>query len=331
MTHRENLLSVQSHTRILMDPNAYPAAQRESALALHRVLSEYIKLDDGDPTADDIRESYLPSGKAISPQDAARCLPDFVRTGRFLRGIADAISEARSRFEDETVRVLYAGCGPFAILVLPIAHRWTSDEVQFTLLDYHARSLNSARQVADGLGVLDRIDHFVQADAALYRCPSDALPTVLITETMQRALEKEPQVAITKNLAQQLRPGGLIVPEQIELHLTLLNPDKEFSFDSTDLERERRELGCVMQLHQTGNHCFDITWPDIPMENLQPFIRTYIRVYGDINIGDYECGLTIPIHLSHSHEQYQQPQPGQRLHFEYQLNSTPQLIYTVSS
>ena len=294
---------------------------------MHRVLSECIGLDDGNPTPDDIRESIVPSGKAISPQDAARCSWDFVRTGRFLSGIVEAINAVRRRFEDETVRVLYAGCGPFAILVLPIAHRWTPDEVQFTLLDYHSRSLDSARLVADGLGVLDRIDHFVQADAALYRCPSEAPPAVLITETMQRALEKEPQVAITTNLAKQLRPGGLIVPEQIELHLTLMIPEKEMGFDATKLKSERRDLGCVMQLNQTGNHCFDITWPDIPMENLQPFIRTHIRVYGDIDIGDYESGLTIPVPLSHCHEQNWQPQPGQCLHFEYELSSTPRLIF----
>lgn len=325
MTHHADRLGVRADACTLMDPRASPAAQRESALALHKVLSEHIGLDDSAPTPDDYQESHLPSGKAISPQDAARCLPDYVRTGRFLRGVVDAVSAARSTFPDETVRVLYAGCGPFAILVLPIAHQWTSDEVRFTLVDYHPRSLNAARQVADFLGVLDRIDSFVQADAATYRCPSDALPHVLITETMQRALEKEPQVSITTNLTQQLRAGGLIVPEQIELHLTLMNPDKEFGFDLTKLERERRELGCVMLLNQTGNYCYDITWPDFPMAKLLPFIRTYIRVFGDIVIDDYESGLTIPMVLSYGDEK-KQPLPGQRVHFEYHLEPTPQLV-----
>jgi hypothetical protein len=309
-----------------MNPGTSPGEQRDSALALLEDLSECVGLDDRDPGQADLQETILTSGKAISPQDAARCVQDFVRTERFLRGAAEAIESALERFSERPVRVLYAGCGPFGMLALPIAHRWSPDEVRFTLLDCHARSLEAARQVAVELGVVDRIEGLVQADAAEYECPEHARPHVLVTETMQRALEKEPQVSITTNLARQLVAGGLVVPEKVELHFTLMNLEKEFAFDSQPLERERYEVGCVMTLDHRGGHCNNVTWPDIPLGELQPFLRTSIQVFADIQIGDYESGLTMPMPMDLATHQLQ---VGQQVHFEYLLHPQPRLVYSL--
>ena len=220
---------------------------------------------------------------------------------------------------------------PFAILALPIAHRWAPEAVRFTLIDYHARSVEAARRVAEYLGVADRVHGVVQADAATYRCPPEARPHVLVTETMQRGLEKEPQVSITRNLARQLRPGGTLVPERIALHLTLLNPGKEFGLGTSELSRDRQDLGCVMELDRAGDRCCEIVWPDRPRDGLEPFIRTSIRVFEDIMIDDYESGLTVPIPLgSPLDRQTGRPQPGQRLRFEYRLDPSPHLTYAVT-
>src|SRR5205823_6415730 len=108
----------------------------------------------------------LPGGIAISPQDAARCVLDTRRTSTFLRGLENAIAQASARFPGETIRILYAGCGPFApFCVLPLL-QFPALDVQFTLLDIHQTSLDAAMQLAETLGVQSRIRDYIRCDAA---------------------------------------------------------------------------------------------------------------------------------------------------------------------
>src|SRR5215475_10677268 len=93
----------------------------------------------------------LPAGSAISPLDAARCLLDPWRTAIFLRGVYDAIQEAQRRFPGEVIHVLYAGCGPFAPLCLPLLPLLAGQAVHFTLLDVHARAIESVQAIMAAL------------------------------------------------------------------------------------------------------------------------------------------------------------------------------------
>src|SRR5262249_38287209 len=79
----------------------------------------------------------LPAGPAISPLDAGRCLLDPRRTAIFLRGLHAAVQEAKRRFPGEVIHVLYAGCGPFAPLCLPLLPLLAGQAVRFTLIDVH--------------------------------------------------------------------------------------------------------------------------------------------------------------------------------------------------
>ena len=109
--------------------------------------------------------TILPEGKALSPKDAAGCILDFQRTNVFLRGLRSAIAEASARFPRETIHILYAGCGPFApFCLLPIL-QFPAMDVQFTLLDIHQSSLDAARQLAETLGVQQRIRDYMCCDA----------------------------------------------------------------------------------------------------------------------------------------------------------------------
>lgn len=54
---------------------------------------------------------------------------------------------AQLRFPGEIIHILYAGCGPFALLCLPLLPLLAGQAVHFTLLDVHARAVESVQAI----------------------------------------------------------------------------------------------------------------------------------------------------------------------------------------
>jgi len=125
-----------------------PEALHDAATTLHAL---YTSLTDLGAESEDAAATLLPGGKAISPRDAARCVLDAPRTSAYLRGIHAAIRTMQARFAERPIDIVYAGCGPFAALAIPMAAIFGA-EIRFTLIDIHARSLLNARRVAEQLG-----------------------------------------------------------------------------------------------------------------------------------------------------------------------------------
>ncbi len=201
-------------TATLLDRRAGPAALKRCADEIRERLSLLTGITDS--AAGDIHDRSLPFGRAIGPWKAAACAMDFMRTAAFMRGVDDAIREARQRTSGP-LEIVYAGTGPFALLLLPVLLHRDASPMRITMLDAHVRSCVVLRRLMSTLG-LDSIRHAVIcADAAEYRHPSPI--DVAIVEVMQRALLHEPQVAVTLNLASQMHGSGILVPAEVNVHL----------------------------------------------------------------------------------------------------------------
>ena len=339
-------------TRVLVDSASEPGTLREVVIRLHALLARVAGLDDGAPTAEDSHETILPCGRAISPLDAGRCVLDLARTAKFLRGVRSAIDEAQRRFPNEIIHILYAGCGPFAPLVLPLATFYGPDQVQFTLLDIHHKSIGYVTRVVDALGFSQSVRQFIQADAATYRHPKESPIHVVVIEALQKGLTAEPQVTITLNLAPQLHSKGILVPERITLTACYADLGKEIALLPTggkrsdlklasDGRKKRIVLGVPFEL--TAENALEFAAElsrlgpggakHLPCRTLKNkrrssvaqnlVIFTTVVVFGSIILGDYDSGVTYPVVL---------PGPPldtehENLAFVYQLGQQPGLSY----
>ncbi len=312
-----------------------PGQLREAAQQLYALFSEISNLSMEDPRFTE--STILPGGKAISPNEAANCLLDFGRTAKFLGGVQAALIEAQRRFSNERLEVVYAGCGPFAPLLLPLLGLFDPQRLSITLIDIHKRSLESAQAIVNTLGLAQHISSYVQADAAnyLHHTPIH----VLIIECMQSALEKEPQVAVTLNLAQQLHPEGTLVPEEISVELTCMDESKEFALGQTEADvvaalattkRLRRGLGCVLHLSANSaatRNAEDVFTAVIDVPEIEDGLRlvllTKVRVFGSIVLGDYESAITCP----HPLEWLDETKHSGGLEFTYATGTRPGFRY----
>ena len=311
--------------RAIADPQRPLASLIGEMERLRRLAERHCGLSMEGPERLTEGESFLASGWAISPMQAALCAREPLRSAAFMRALVLAVTQ-RLR-EDRPVRVLYAGCGPFALLALPAMALLDAGQVQFTLMDVHAQTLDYARGLVGQLGQADHVCAFLCADAAVYRIPADAMPQVIISETMNAALGKEPQVAILRNLHVQA-PAAALLPSAVSVHLGLprrapgeacVEWGSVFALNAQTImawQGEAEESGSLPGA--------SIRLPSVLAQ--APRLLTRIRVYGDVLLGDYDCSLNLPLPLP--------GKPalagGEVLDFSYRLGREPGLAWRIA-
>ncbi len=325
----ENQTRLRQLTEALLSLD-HPGQLRAAAVDLHELCSELAGLEDCTVDPLDTTPTLLAAGLAIGPLGAARCTLDYARTAGFLRGVQRAVQVARKRFPAQPVEILYAGCGPFAPLAVPLMTQFSPDAVQFTLLDIHQRSLDAARQLVSTFGFDAWVREYIEADATAYQHPVSRPLHIVITETMQRALTKEPQVAVTLNLAPQLSPGGLFIPESITVEACLYNPATEFQTMSADgsesetHDRVRIPLGRLLELNLENvplllSEGLPLVRVELPEGDLRLMLRTQVTVFEAISLSDYDAGITCP----HCDKELSGLKPGSELAFRYEMGRNP--------
>lgn len=281
-------------------------------------------------------ESRLDSGLAISPTLAAMCIRELFRTTAFVRGLGTAIRDAL--YSGRPAHVLYAGCGPYATLAVPLMAAFTREQVSFTLLDIHQESLDKALALIDSFGLSHYVDASVCADATRYRIPADEKPDVIVSETMAVCLHNEPQVSIARHLLAQA-PDARMVPQSVSVEACLLDLSREhvvmpagFDGEFPQPARDRIYLGKIFELDTANIHRWEglagdrlpagrVTIPAQPESRYRPYLLTRIEVYGDARLQDYDCSLTPPQPLRGKVE------GGETLQFHYRLGNNPQLCH----
>lgn len=336
----KDLLALTRIAHAFLDPQRPLQSLLLEAQSLRELIERRAHFEINPAGGIGIGETRLDSGLAISPTAAAMCLRELYRTPAFIRGLGAAVKDAL--LPGRPVRVLYAGCGPYALLALPLMTVFSAKQVVFTLLDIHQECLDDAMDLIGSLGLSDHVAECVCADATRYRIPGGSIPDVIVSETMSVTLHNEPQVSVARNLLTQA-PSARMVPESVSVEACVLHGAKEHVFLPADHtgeipppRRDRINLGKIFEL-DAASIC---DWAPIAGDRLpagrikipeplepryRPYLLTRITVYGDTCLQDYDSSLTLPKPLPGKFR------GGEELQFHYQLGSNPELRYEILS
>ncbi|MEH6592888.1 MAG: hypothetical protein V7746_21650 [Halioglobus sp.] len=342
-------MNINTISDIILDETSSLEELREALDAFVLLCSDVTNIRP-DPSFDAWAEdSLLDNGVAINPQAAAHCAVDYERSVVFIRGIYAAINSLSLRFPETPLEILYAGCGPFATLLLPLLGKFSPGKLKLNLLDFHQTSLDSVKLLLTHFGFCDHSIHTIKADACNYQHTGRL--HLVIAETMQKSLEQEPQFAVTANLAPQLWPAGIFIPQRIDVALCLADLEHERELfrqsrlsNRIDWEKEakRYPLATVctlsperayeqMQLAHSNSDNTELllesTIVEIPMmANIAQFdavLFTRIRVFEQYRLKDYQSQITLPLKC---HELLPLT-GGERYRVSYQLGSYPKFNF----
>lgn len=335
----DDLSELERIARAILSPQHTLQDLLPEAQALRDLLERRTHFGFSLENRDGLQETRLDSGLAISPTMAAMCLRELYRTPVFIRGLGMAVTD--SLRADRPVRVLYAGCGPYALLALPLMTVFSREQAVFTLLDIHQPCLDDAMTLIASLGLSDRVTKCICTDAAQHQIPGDEIPDVIVSETMSVTLHNEPQVSIARHLMTQA-PNARMIPQAVSIEACVLDSTRERVMMPSDHtgeiptpQRDRIYLGKIFELDARSIRDWagitaeqlpagSVTLPSPLEHRYHPYLLTRIKVYGDSCLTDYESSLTMPQALPGKFH------GGEALHFHYQLGNDPELQYEMA-
>lgn len=318
--------NLKSITEALLSPVMDNTLINEAALSLNKLFSEAVDFDE----TESANQINIPTkaGMAIAPRWAASCLIDTMRTRKFLLGIRDAIEERLKINPGRPVTVLYAGTGPFATLLTPVITIFRPEQLQMVLMEINPVSIHYVQKIIQQFGMEDYLIELVQADSVTYSISGNQQPDIIVSETMNNALQKEPQVSIVANLLSQCSRNPVLIPELIKVDVCLMGNTIDhpedilllktlIELDAETAVRIRKNPEDVPVLSPG----IIVTIPKLPDSQYNQLVLcTSIRVLGQHSLGFNESGLTVPhiLMMTDSFKKY-----PVRLLFQYCMESNP--------
>lgn len=262
-------------------------------------------------------------GRAIGILRAALCTNELYRTQRFCRGLYQAVADKLKQNNTRPVHVVYAGTGPFATLALPVIMQFKPSQLQFTLLEINNESYTVLKQLLKTLDIEAFIRSFELCDAITWKAPDEDIDIVL-SETMNKALIKEPQVNIMLNMVSQLPAVVTYIPEAISVGLAIENYEgprihlaELYNFNYNTY------LKIIAQSAGQPHWVFDTTTINYSPAFNNLIYTTDITVYANEKLTGANCSLNLPHKLK-----LQLPAHVNALQFTYHDGQNPGFICT---
>ena len=227
--------------------------------------------------------------------------------------------------------------------------RFEAGELTVHLLDIHQRSLDSVDLLISDFGLQAHQISCTQGDACDYQHP--ARPHVIIAETMQKSLEQEPQFAVTANLAPQLHPQGIFIPQQIEVDVCLAKLKEEatavkrgdpLDSDAFIANGKRHRLATALclipaqaaalkqQASKNSAGLFELnpihfTIPaTADLSDFDPVLFTRVQAFEQHQLFDYESEITLPLRCS----ELTPLRAGEQFKMSFQIGNYPKFAIT---
>lgn len=283
---------------------------------LYSLWSQDTHVFAGDLTYEVMKETQ--DGKIVTPSQAAHCMKDLARTTHFLRGIHLALRHYLQKYEQ--VRILYAGCGPYATLLTPFTSLYSPDQLRFTFIEIEKISHDAVLTLYEKRHKTSYLEEVRLTNAADPAISFDHPFHIIISETMQVGLQNECQVPITRNLSRFLTDDGTFLPEKITLDVYLTGPVDVLEPTAV----EKLLLGAAYELDFRNippvGHKTTIMMLPSTLDYLQLF--TEIDIYERERLTVNQSSLTLPITL----DRYMDRKPN-KIYFTYEEGPKPGLSF----
>ncbi|WP_108868336.1 class I SAM-dependent methyltransferase [Aquimarina aquimarini] len=283
---------------------------------------------------------HTTKGKALATIPAANCIDDFMRTKQFILGTYNAINSLLTQ-SNQNIHILYAGTGPFAALLLPSMLRFSKENIKYTLMDINSTSLHALKKILAKLELDKHTIELIHQNATKYQIPHSKSFDIIISETMQAGLAREPQVSIFLNLMRQSSQSTLFIPEKIEIflgHKTTGIPIEEIKKEDYKkavkiFEVSKEALNSYINTNtEIENSSFDEVSSILKKSSIKNsdllLLLTEINIFGNQTLRTQESGLTLPLIIDNISEKKQN---DIIIKSSYKIDKQPRFEYQIVS